>query len=373
MSEIRDIIKNSNVSHCYSCGKCTLACPVSSQKGYSPRTFVERLLTKDELDKGWIWECLTCKGCTVVCPSSVDFPGFIRALRTEFQEDADNQCAHAGILHSIMRLMAYNDLKQKRLDWVTPELDLGKEGDTLLFVGCAPYYHVYFNDWSPLEITKSAVRLLNNIGIKPRVLEDEVCCGHDLLWSGDTDAYQRLVKKNSRLIEDSKVKRIVFTCPECYSTFKNDYDMGGKVELLHLTELLLQNIDKMKFKENMTKISYHDSCRMGRFLGLYDAPRKLLQAIPGLEINELPHSKLRSVCCGTSCWMNCTGKSKNTQLATLQDAKKVSEKLVTVCPKCMIHFNCTMDEKENNPIVNIEDVIIVIANSIEPNSTHVGG
>lgn len=368
MAELEGVIKDSKVSLCYSCGRCTPACPLSTYENYSPRIFVERLLTMNELDKVNLWECLTCKGCTMFCPSSIDFPEFVRSLRSIFKTEADEQCAHAGILQSLMRLMAYGDFKQNRLEWITPDLKVSKEGDTLLFVGCSPYYDVYFDKWKPLEITRSAVKLLNHIGIEPVVLEDEVCCGHDLLWSGDEEAYQKLAEKNKKLIEKANIKRIVFTCPECYSAFKNEYKLGDNIELMHLTELLNDNLDKLDFKESDVKVSYHDSCRMGRFLGVYEPPRKLLEAIPGLELNELPHSKSRSICCGTSNWMSCDWKSKTAQLALLQDAKGISEKLVTSCPKCRIHFNCTMDEKEKNPIVEVEDIIVTLANSAIPKS-----
>jgi Fe-S oxidoreductase len=369
LAEMKDLIKDMKVSLCYSCGRCTLACPISSYNDFSPRRFVERIISKNELDESKVWECLTCGRCSVTCPSSVNFSGFIRSLRADMQSEADGKCAHAGILHSLMRLMANGDFKQNRLDWVLPDLEVAKEGDTMLFVGCAPYYDSYFSQWSPIEITRSAVKLLNIIGIKPVVLEDEVCCGHDLLWSGDEDGFQKLAEKNQKLIKDSKVKRIVFTCPECCTTFKDDYKIGGGVKLMHLTELLLENMDKIKFKENNDKISVHDSCRMGRYMGLYDAPRKILESIPGLEIEELPNSRERSKCCGTSCWMNCNWISKASQIATLQDAKEASGKLLTVCPKCKIHFSCAMDEKEKNRIVDVEDVIVTIAKSTDPDST----
>ena len=365
MSELDDAIKDTNVSLCYACGKCTVACPLTHHDGSSPRKFVENLLTNNDVDKVELWDCLTCSACAEICPMSVKFPEFIRLLRSEFKTEASAKCAHAGILHSLMRRMADGDFEQKRLEWLTPDLETADEGDTLFFVGCAPYYDTYFDSWKPLDITRSAVKLLNHIGIKPVVMKDEVCCGHDLLWSGDRESFEALAKKNKKLLEDSGIKRIVFSCPECLSTFKNDYDLGNKVELVHLTEVLSENMDKIRFKENKEKVSYHDSCRMGRFLGLYDVPRKLLEAIPGLELNELPHSRSRSECCGTSNWMSCDWKSKETQLGILRNAKKVSEKLVTACPKCFIHFNCTMDEKEKNPVVDVEDIIVTIANSVQ--------
>jgi Fe-S oxidoreductase len=367
MSDLDELIRDSKVSMCIACGRCTPACPQSTE-AHSPRVFVERLLNTQELDRAKVWECLTCGNCTVFCPSSVDFPGFVRSIRGLYKEEAEDMCAHAGILHSLMRLMAYGDFKQERLGWVTPELEVAKEGDTMLFVGCAPYYDVYFKDWSPIKISRSAVMLLNMIGIKPVLLENEVCCGHDLLWTGDNDAFEKLASKNKKLIEDAGIKRIVFTCPEGYMTFKNHYDLDKKTEVVHITELLFNNIDKLEFNEDVTKMSFHDSCRFGRYMGLYDFPRKLLEAIPGLELVELPHSRSRAECCSTSCWMNCTTNSKNAQLKTLHDAKKVSDKLVTTCPKCYIHFNCTMDEKEKNPIIDIVDITVTIANHANPKS-----
>jgi Fe-S oxidoreductase len=365
VDELDDPVKETKVSMCVACGRCTPACPQSTE-AHSPRVFVERLLNTEELDRVKVWECLTCSNCTVFCPSSVDFPGFVKSIRAAYKEEAEDMCAHAGILHSLMRLMAYGDFKQDRLGWVTPELEVAKKGDTMLFVGCAPYYDVYFDKWSPINITRSAVRLLNMIGIKPVVFEDEVCCGHDLLWTGDEDAFKKLAAKNKKFIGDVGINRIVFTCPEGYMTFKNNYDLDKNIRVVHITELLLENVDKLEFKGDGKKVSFHDSCRFGRYMGLYDFPRKLLEAIPGLELVELTHNKSRAECCSTACWMNCTTSSKNAQLKTLHDAKKVSDKLVTTCPKCYIHFNCTMDEKEKNPIIDIEDIAVTIANHAIP-------
>ena len=373
MGEMKEIIRESKAALCLACGRCTTACPLSTPSaslrggndGHSPRVFVERLLTYNEIDRVNLWECLTCERCTVFCPSSVKFSEFIRSLRSNFQTEAFEKCAHAGILHSLMRLMAYNDLDQNRLDWITSDFEVSKEVDTLLFVGCAPYYDIYFDRWSPLETTKRAVKLLNLIGIKPVLLNDEVCCGHDLLWTGDQDAFNELERKNNERILKSNPKRIVFTCPECYSTFKNDYKLGKWIQLLHLTELLIENLDKLNFKETRKKVSYHDSCRMGRFQGLYDAPRKLLEAIPGIELREFAETRERALCCGTSCWMSCNSRAKRAQLQRLNEAKEISETLVTPCPKCLIHYSCTMDEKEKNPIVEVEDIIVTVANSLE--------
>ena len=373
MGRLDPLFKETNATLCYSCGRCTPACPLASYDKFSPRRFVERALTMNVVDEAKVWECLTCAGCSSHCPSSVDFPRLVRLLRDDSRPGAASRCAHAGILHSLMRLMATRDLRQDRLGWLSPDLQVGSEGDTLLFVGCAPYFDSYFDRWSPIGITRSAVRLLNKIGITPVVSGSEVCCGHDMLWSGEKETFQALANKNLALIEGSKAERVVFSCPECYSAFRKDYKTGAKVELKHITEVLAENMDKLEFKENGKRITYHDSCRMGRFNGVYDAPRKLLKSIPKLEVRELEHSREMSECCGTSCWMNCSYKSKNSQLRVLKEAERTSGALVTSCPKCLIHFNCAMDEKDRGPFVSVQDVIVTIDDSTAPRAGSGGG
>ena len=196
------------------------------------------------------------------------------------------------------------------------------------------------------------LRIMNTAGIKPVLLEDERCCGHDLSFTGDQESLARLAKMNMTAIKKSHASTVVTTCPECYRTLKTDYaELLGepKFEVLHSSEFLTNLIDngKIKFNEKLAKkVSYQDPCRLGRHMGVYDSPRKVITSIPGVELVEMERNRQNALCCGVSAWMGCGRHSKQMQIERLTEAKNTTaDLLVTACPKCQIHLNCALSEK----------------------------
>jgi Fe-S oxidoreductase len=296
-----------------------------------------------------------------------------------------------------MRMMISPDLKQNRLEWLDedlkvsivghsfPLLKLGERGgrevgegsasDTVYFVGCLPYYDVLFSKIGAqgVEIARSAVRVLNRLGIEPIVLENERCCGHDLLWEGDVANFRKLAGLNAAMLRATGAKRIVTTCPECARTLKVDYpahvgDLG--MEVIHIAELLAQKVSAGEFRipnpesritNHESRITtYHDPCRLGRHLGIYDAPRQVIESL-GLKLVEMERSGKNALCCGTSCWTNCGAINKQIQVDRLRGAKATgAELLITACAKCQIHFKCAMDDVGAGGEMEIRDLITLV-------------
>jgi heterodisulfide reductase subunit D len=378
---LEDIIQETKTYYCLECGKCTSVCPVAKyDTSFSPRMMIERALLgfEDELilDRE-LFSCLTCYNCQQKCPSDVDFPVFVRQARSMAQDDGQHGvCAHSGQLQSLQRLMTSPAIKQKRLEWLSKEYRVSENSDVLLWVGCAPYFAPIFEDieFNALDITKASLRTLNLLGIEPKLLPDEKCCGHDALWTGDIETFKKLAEYNAAQIKEAGVKKIVFSCPEGYRTFKLDYpnyvDLGCEVQ--HISEFLAEKIGEngVKFKEIKKKVTYQDPCRLGRHLGVYDAPRKVLESIPGIELVEMKHSGLESICCGTSAFTNCDSYSNMLRAERLCEATETgAELLITACPKCQTHFRCAMVDKgeEHRSISKIEtmDLANLVANAIE--------
>jgi len=323
-----------------------------------------------------LFSCLACYACSNLCPSDVDYPVFTQKIRNLASGQGEHgDCAHSGTLLSIMRLMSHPDIRQKRLDWLDG-CRTSEKGEVLYFVGCAPYFEPVFEDIevSPVNIARNSIKILNALGIEPMLLPNERCCGHDLLWTGDVETFQELAQLNAQMMKESGAKRIVFSCPEGYRTFKLDYpnyvDLG--CEVLHISELLAERIGQngVKFKETEKNVTFHDPCRLGRHLGIYEPPREIMKAIPGLKLVEMEHSAGDSICCGTSAWTNCGSYSKRIREERLLEARATgAELLVTACPKCQIHFKCAMVDKgaEKGPDVNMEvmDLVNLVANAIE--------
>ncbi len=369
MTEIGDTIKKTKAFYCLECGKCNASCPIALvNNSYSPRTIVSRTIQSSEddvLTDPMLWSCLTCKNCEAGCPADVDYSTLTLDLRTQAREcGQQGMCSHGGALQSLMRIMTDPDLNQKRLDWVGEDLKIAEKGEVLYFVGCAPYFDVFYShlDARTLDAGKSVVKLMNNVGIEPVLMSDERCCGHDLLWSGDKDNFVKLAEHNIKAIKDTGAKQVVFSCPECYRTIKEDYaaqfgNLG--FESLHISEFVAQKYDSKEIlfptdSRNM-KVTFQDPCRLGRHLGVYEAPRKIMTSVPGVEFNEMKKSGKKAICCGVSNWMNCTTYSKQIQVERLRQAKATgSDTLITACPKCEIHLKCAMQDQNLGEEISIE-------------------
>jgi heterodisulfide reductase subunit D len=378
---LEDIIQETKTYNCLECGKCTSICPVAKyDPAYSPRGIIEHALLgfADELVLNKeLFSCLTCYTCQQECPSDVDFPVFVRKARSIAQDKGQHGvCAHSGQLQAVQRLMTSPVIKQKRLEWLSKEYRVSDKSDVLLWVGCAPYFAPVFEDieFNALDVTKAALKTLNSLGIEPRLLPNEKCCGHDALWTGDVETFKRLAEYNAAQIKEAGIKKIIFSCPEGYRTFKLDYpdyvDLGCEVQ--HISEFLADKIGEngVKFKEIRKKVTYQDPCRLGRHLGVYDAPRKVLESIPGIELVEMKHSGLESICCGTSAWTNCDSYSNMLRVERLTEAVETgAELLITTCPKCQTHFRCAMTDKgseqRTTPKIEVMDLASLVASAID--------
>jgi Fe-S oxidoreductase len=350
-------VRNTNAWACYDCGKCSATCPLSrSGAGYSPRRQVlaANLGKAQELvTNGSVYRCLTCGLCEDRCPTQVDYIQLVQSLR-ELTHGAgvEPECPHGGALHSMMRMMAKGGTQQDRLGWLSDGLETHPaKGEVFFWTGCSVYYDVFFPDLDGalLDANRAALKLLNRLGITPVVSVDERCCGHDLLWSGDRGNFVALAKHNVELVAASGAKTLVTTCAECYRTWKLDYApylTSSPLRILHLSEFLAEHIDQLKPKATVRrKVTYHDPCRLGRHMGVYDAPRKLLLGLPGIEIAEMRHSREAATCCAGGTWSSCDRYSKQIQVDRLREARETgAEVLVTACPKCRIHFACAMKD-----------------------------
>jgi Fe-S oxidoreductase len=316
---------------------------------FSPRQIIERSLYElEELSDQTIWNCLTCAQCSVRCPADINFPEFIRLMRDEAHlMGFDGVPAHNGMLQTIMSIQTQN-VQQDRMYWIE-DGKIQETGDVFYFVGCRPYFDVIFRDIDAGSITnaRNVLKVLNACGVEPVVSNNERCCGHDALWNGNEETFKQLAQLNLDLIRSSGAKQVIFSCPEGYHTFKNFYPKYfGELDFtpVHILEFLADKLSEGVIQlegSDEEVVSFHDPCRLGRLAGIYDAPRKILGTIPGIEIKEMPRSRENAICCGTSGWMNCSNCSKEIQLQRLKEAADTGAgTLITACPKCQIHFRC---------------------------------
>ncbi len=371
-----EIVDHTQAFYCLDCGICTGSCPVSrTTPDFSPRLMVEKVLMEAEdnpFENISIWSCLSCGQCSSRCPAKIDYPTFVRMVREEaVRQGKGGVQAHRGLFQTIMRLQTL-DLKQSKTEWAKEAGRIAESGDTYYFVGCSPFMDVEFHDdWNldVMDAPRAVLKLLNAIGIEPVIHDDERCCGHDLFWSGDREHFEKLARRNVQLLRSLGVKRVVFQCPEGYLTFKKYYpevvgDLG--FEPVHFYELLARELGEGRFSlESMDGVvTYHDPCRLGRQAGIMDAPRKIIQSIPGVVLTEMEHNRENGLCCGTSAWMNCSACSKEIQKMRLGEAVAAGAKtLVTACPKCRVHLNCALRDTELD--LKIQDINDLLAKAIK--------
>jgi Fe-S oxidoreductase len=371
-NNIKEAFEATAAYNCLECGKCTGICPVSlSGMDFSPRILVKKALLEffDELwtDEG-LWECLTCDLCRERCHSDVNLPEFIRRIRTESRKmGQEGLYTHNNVFSLVPRVQLKSGEKQKRLEWVAPDIKYHEKGDTLFFVGCAPYFQTIFKELEQdnTAIPQASLRLLNHLGIEPVLLESERCCGHDQFWTGDEDTFEKLMELNLEKFREAGVKKIITACPECYYMLNDTYRKYSdkfEFECVHLTELLADKLasGELKIPESANNfpeeiVSYHDPCRLGRLSSIYEPPRKLIEALPSLEFRELERNRGSSACCGVNSFINCNMNSKLWRQTKLLEAKASgASELLTSCPKCNIHLDCYVKNENVEPKIDIK-------------------
>jgi Fe-S oxidoreductase/coenzyme F420-reducing hydrogenase delta subunit len=376
----RKAIAQNNVYSCQDCGKCSSSCPLTlAGKPFSPRALAASIisgsLSEPTVQKD-VWACLTCGLCSERCPSSVNFPQFIREIRSILKGTGSGSAeVHGGFLQSLMRTMASPGVQTRHWDWITHEVRTDPAAKTLFFGGCAPYFDIFFGRHLGVKTTRmitDSIKLLNFFDITPALLPDERCCGHDLLWSGDRENFLALARLNQEAFGSSGAEEIIVSCPECYRTLSVDYPAHGidiplKITLLH--DLIEREVDKgaVAFTPHGGVVTFLDPCRMRYLPKGRELPRKLIARLKPSAFKEMKEGGASSDCCGNCAWIGCDAFSKALQVKRIAQAKASgADLLVTGCPKCQIHMKCAMEDPFLGPdlTMEVEDLTALIVRSI---------
>ncbi|TET33724.1 MAG: hydrogenase iron-sulfur subunit [Planctomycetota bacterium] len=381
---LSEIVQTFGGSACLDCGKCSALCTIAQQDDtYSPRLMVHQAMLEPRevtLGSHLLWQCRTCGRCSERCPQGVFFPRIIRALReVAFTEGHAPQVLHGGVFRFLATLAVSPVFQHTWTDWLPEDVELDPGSDVALYPGCLPFYDAIFSEdlnVKPMESAIGAIRILNLMGIKPRLVDDIGCCGHDLYWTGQAAAFAKVAQVNTDKLEASGIKTLVTVCPECTATFDlfypRVYEGGtGAVEVVHLLKFMDDRSRQLRFhrrRHRVHKVTYHDPCRLVRHLGIVDEPRRLLERIPQVDFREMPYSGRLAYCCGTAGWTGCDAISKKTQLGRLRYAKEIgAEVMLTACPKCFLHFSCARSDMpaESEP-VRLRNIFSFLAASLLP-------
>jgi len=247
----------------------------------------------------------------------------------------------------------------------------GKSVDILFYVGCAGSF-----DQRAQKITKAFATILKRLDINFAILgKEEICNGDPARRAGNEFLFQMMAHQNIELLNGYGIKKIVTTCPHCFNILKNEYPvLGGNYEVVHHTVFLQQLIDegKLKMKEQGEfkgkKITYHDSCYLGRGNNIYEAPRTVLEAMD-LELIEMERSRSRGFCCGAGGSQVFKEEEKGTERvnnARAQQAIETGAKVIaTNCPYCMMMLNDGVKFNKKEEEVKVIDLAELIAESMD--------
>lgn len=377
---VKEVVSAHDIYACQDCGKCSSACPLTLVgKPFSPRAMANDTISgntdSDRVEKD-VWSCLTCGLCYDRCPSAVNFPEFIRDMRHILKKrGSSGYLAHGGFFQSLMRTMTSRPLGVRHWDWLPDDIQLDSESRIMFFGGCAPYFDIFFNRFLAVrtcDILIDGLRLLNFFDIFPSLLEDERCCGHDLLWSGDRENFIELAKLNVDAIEGLGIEELITACPECYRAFSHDYgEHGVKVnfKVTHIFDFLEEEIGKgaVGFKRLEHRLTFQDPCRLSRLENRAELPRNLINRLSPLEFREMQDREGGAICCGNSAWTGCDSFSKSLQVKRIRQAHSTgSDLIVTACPKCQIHLRCAMEDPFFGEGLNMDvmDLTSVLAKTI---------
>jgi Fe-S oxidoreductase len=376
-AEISDEIKEAGgeaFRFCYQCGKCDVVCPWNRVTDFSIRKIVwQAALGLSEIELDDIWRCTTCGSCPSKCPRGVEQIEVGVAIRRIATRYGVLPGRARGLGSASASLASHgNPLGEERDTrdaWANglPVRPFTEGMEILYFVGCYLSY-----DPRNRKVAAATAGILERAGVDFGILgARESCCGESIRKAGDEEVFKTLARENIKTFIDNGVKRILVSSPHCYHTFKNEYpEFMVNFEVVHITQLLSELIEEGRLEvagQFPKRVAYHDPCYLGRHNGIFDAPRKVLEAVPGLELIELPDCRENSLCCGGGgggIWMD-TPKTERFADIRLAQAKAVgADVLVTSCPYCISNFEEGRLSLDDDDPLEVKDLTEVLQQSL---------
>ncbi len=367
---------------CTECGRCREVCPTHltgkplTPKGYmvdlrhalytDAKTIVDTASGRGDaatekaegerkaLISGWIdpetvWACTTCRYCELACPVSItytdkliDMRRYLVLERSEFPKEA--QTAFNGMERqgNPWNLAASDrGAWAEELPFPVPTIAEAEKGevDVLFWVGCAGSY-----EDRGKKVSRALATLLHEAGVKYAILgAEETCNGEAARRLGNEYLFQTLAQQNIETMNGYGVGKIVTNCPHCFNTLKNEYpDFGGNFEVLHGTELVARLVAEGKLAPTARlerTVTFHDACYLGRHNDVYDAPRAILGAIPGVTLKEASRTRETGMCCGAGggrMWLDEKIGSRINQVRYAELDGVGADSIGVSCPFCMV-------------------------------------
>lgn len=370
---------------CIQCGTCAGTCPYGELMQYPPRRIIG-MLRAGELEKVFtsdsLLECVACYACTAKCPRGIDLTGVLLPLIKE------QVLLHLPVMPAELQKALENKLRygnpmgespRKRAAWVktagVPVRILSEDprpAEVLWYVECYTSYHPRGQDNA-----RATARLLHALGIDFAILgNEEKCAGECGRLSWERGLYNTLMEYNMLVFAKYQFKMIVTSCPHAYDAFRYRYPIVGfNYRISSVPPFFAQYLPQLKSilkrKLNYT-VTYHDSCCLGRHNNLYEEPRALLRAIPGVKLVEMVHNRVNTICCGGGgggMWLDTYYKTKGIERLSERRVKEAiatgADVLAVACPYEVSRFEDALKVLGHEKKMIVRDITELLAEAIE--------
>ena len=385
---------------CTECGRCMAACPANGTgKMLSPRKIIVDIRHRTEekaplflnkieneeianntlihnyIKDEELWACTTCGACVQECPVMIEHVDAIVDLRrnlvlseSEFPNEMNSLFKN---LENNFSPWAFNP--QDRANWAeglnVKTMAEDKNTEYLFWVGCSGSFDARYQ-----KVSVAFTKILQKANVDFRILgEEEKCNGDTARRLGNEYLAQMMMQENVETLNNYNVKKIVTACPHCYNSLKNEYpDFGGNFEVIHHSELINQLINdkkiELKTDSVQQKVTYHDSCYLGRYNDIYSDPRNTLTAVNGINLVEMERNKDKGFCCGAGGGRMFLEELEGERINVNRTKEAVSTGASTIasaCPFCMTMLTDGLKTLDKNEEIEVKDIAEIVLENLK--------
>lgn len=367
-----------NFMSCMQCGTCSGVCPWSGISYYSPRQILRNIsletCTQATVDTA-VWNCATCGSCVENCPRGIELIDLVKSVRQQNVAAKKLPRFFEAPVQSLKKNgNPWNGNPKDRRAWEKDSEipDFTPDKEVCLFTCCTTAFDTSGSRGCE-KAGQALPKLLTIADVSFGTIGDkENCCGDPATAMGETATFGRLKQKNTDLFTTAGVKKIITTSPHCMNTFKHQYDaLKNEIDTMHYIELLDTLITKGQLtplKSVDITVTYHDPCYLGRHNNIYDAPRRVLNSIPGLNLVEMDNNREQSLCCGGGGggpWKSLPQDQQFGVLRIKQAIKTGASIIATACPYCIRMLNDAIETLKVNDKIKVQDISELVLTSTE--------
>ncbi len=384
---------------CTECGRCTSVCPANTVgKSLSPRDIIvnirkrtldkapllvegktegelfEKTLVHNYITDSVLWQCTTCMACVQECPVMIEHVDSIVDMRRNLVlTESEFPVGLNPVFKSLetnFSPWAFNPAD--RANWAEgmniKTLAEDKNGEILFWVGCAGSFDDRYK-----KVSKAFAAIMQKAGVNFRILgTEEKCNGDTARRLGNEYLAQMMMQENVETLNNYGVKKIVTACPHCFNSLKNEYpQFGGNFEVKHHTqfieELLVEGKIHLKKESEKYKVTYHDSCYLGRYNDVYDSPRNSLNKVAGLDLVEMERNKSKGFCCGAGGGRMFLEDEEGGRINEERAKEALStnaDTIASACPFCMTMMTDGVKHYEKTEEVAVKDIAEIVLENI---------